>query len=447
MQNQTDKNRGKRPVARAKERRGTMYDRIAEARARRERVLSGSPPDPIETDSKETIASLRGQDAAPPSPAPDPSTKRGIMAPSVVDDPAWTEDEPEEYFSEEISLPKGSPRRGTGLWLVSLTIAAFAVGSVVWLSRPASEMAPTIATAPPEGAGDMLAPDGALAGEATLERTEIAELTTPPEAQEEVSEERPPVPDSAPAAIALADLTPVESPEPQASKAANTPPELPPVTALTVMASEIPQLPVSDRPDLSTRPWAAFRPGDSPRRLASLDQTVSLPVFGPAPLPIPRADVSRPQPRPTRVAETATAETLPDPEPTRISALTDRDLRVVLNAPRTVPDASLSAIIDALEKSGADPDPRRVNITISTSNVRYYHDTDADVALAIAEGIGAQVRDFTNFEPTPPEGLVEIWIAGRAIATNDDRQVTLVDQIAEDLRLLQTNLTRVLRGN
>ena len=124
-----------------------------------------------------------------------------------------------------------------------------------------------------------------------------------------------------------------------------------------------------------------------------------------------------------------------------------RDLRVVLNAPRTVPDASLAAVIEALEQSGAEPDPRRVNLTISTSNVRYYHAADASAATIIADGIGAQLRDFTNFEPSPPEGLVEIWMAGREIEAASTQGNATLDQLAQELRQLQEDLTRALRGN
>ena len=120
---------------------------------------------------------------------------------------------------------------------------------------------------------------------------------------------------------------------------------------------------------------------------------------------------------------------------------------MVLNAPRTVPDTSLAAVIAALAESGADPDPRRVNLTISTSNVRYYHPEDAGAATVIANGIGAQLRDFTDFQPSPPEGLVEIWMAGREIESSGPREGDAFDQIARDLQELQRNLSRILGGN
>ena len=129
------------------------------------------------------------------------------------------------------------------------------------------------------------------------------------------------------------------------------------------------------------------------------------------------------------------------------------NLRVLLNAPRTVSDASLAAVIDALAQSGAQPSPQRVNLTISASNVRFYHPDDAEAAAAIADGIGASLRDFTDFDPRPPAGLVEIWLAGKEIDQGQAGNTTRsaggpLDQFARDLRRLERSLRQALRrGN
>jgi hypothetical protein len=36
------------------------------------------------------------------------------------------------------------------------------------------------------------------------------------------------------------------------------------------------------------------------------------------------------------------------------------------------------------------------------------------VALALAEALGAQARDFTDYRPRPRPGTVEMWLAGGA---------------------------------
>ncbi|MXQ09323.1 hypothetical protein GQ651_15870 [Alphaproteobacteria bacterium GH1-50] len=128
----------------------------------------------------------------------------------------------------------------------------------------------------------------------------------------------------------------------------------------------------------------------------------------------------------------------------------DRDLRVMLNAPRTVSDAELSSVVDALAAGGVQPDARRVNLNISTANVRYFHAEDAEAAAALADGIGATLRDFTDFEPSPPEGLIEVWLAGREVGGSgggSNQSGGALDQIGADLRRLEQGLRRALGGN
>lgn len=45
--------------------------------------------------------------------------------------------------------------------------------------------------------------------------------------------------------------------------------------------------------------------------------------------------------------------------------------------------------------------------------VRFYHTEDAPAATAAAGAIGAAVQDFTGYAPTPPEGLLEVWLSAR----------------------------------
>lgn len=88
--------------------------------------------------------------------------------------------------------------------------------------------------------------------------------------------------------------------------------------------------------------------------------------------------------------------------------------RVVLHVPVSVTDDRLGDVTARLGAAGfTGDDPRRTGLSISESNVRYFHAEDADAAAVLADAIGAQARDFTNFSPAPPKGLIEIWLAGR----------------------------------
>lgn len=87
---------------------------------------------------------------------------------------------------------------------------------------------------------------------------------------------------------------------------------------------------------------------------------------------------------------------------------------VVLNAPSSIGDAELATLVEGLGAEGfVLAEPNRVNLTISESNVRYFHAADAAAAVAVAAELGAKARDFTAFSPAPPAGTIEVWLAGR----------------------------------
>ena len=363
MRNPRDHTKRQRAAVQRSARRGTMYDRIAEAREKREQRLADLENNPDAINNSATIAALRGQ--AAPEPVERQKEDLGTVFVEADETHIAEPDDDWTYVEED------EPRQGNGvLWVASLTIAAIAVGSVLWLSRPAStsadDIAPILADRTVAPAADIDIVDGLVA----------------PSADEPLAQTAEPSDWEAPARVAL------------------TRTAAPSLDAL-------PNESVAEAPEVAT-PW--------------------------------------PKPRPERAFEVADveAETIPTlPVPVA------RDIRVVLNAPRTVPDESLAAVIDALQQSGANPDPRRVNLTISTSNVRYFHSEDAEAAAVIANGIGARLRDFTDFQPAPPEGLVEIWLAGSEIAsasrTRDGERP--LDQFAQDLRQLQRDLRRALGGN
>ena len=75
---------------------------------------------------------------------------------------------------------------------------------------------------------------------------------------------------------------------------------------------------------------------------------------------------------------------------------------------------------------------------------------ECHAAAALADGIGATLRDFTDFEPSPPEGLIEVWLAGREVGGSgggSNQSGGALDQIGADLRRLEQGLRRALGGN
>ena len=146
-----------------------------------------------------------------------------------------------------------------------------------------------------------------------------------------------------------------------------------------------------------------------------------------------------------QVADVLPGET-PPPDLLTPSIVQVRNLRVVLNAPRTVTNGRLTDVVEALNSGGVIPDARRVNLTIRRANVRYFHPEDSEAAEVIASAIGADVRDFTDFEPKPDDALIEVWLSGQEIG-NSGRSDGPLDQLSEDLRRLQRGLRQALSGN
>ncbi len=99
-----------------------------------------------------------------------------------------------------------------------------------------------------------------------------------------------------------------------------------------------------------------------------------------------------------------------DPKPAdagRISA--------ALFAPALVDKDQIAAYHSLLLETGYSvAEPKSVGFAISSDQVRFFYPADAAAARALAEAIGARVRDFTDFRPLPEEGTVEIWMSGKS---------------------------------
>ena len=49
---------------------------------------------------------------------------------------------------------------------------------------------------------------------------------------------------------------------------------------------------------------------------------------------------------------------------------------------------------------------------ISQTQVRFFHPEDREAASKVADAMSARLRSFTNFDPKPPQGTIELWLAG-----------------------------------
>jgi hypothetical protein len=131
-----------------------------------------------------------------------------------------------------------------------------------------------------------------------------------------------------------------------------------------------------------------------------------------------------PSPAPTAAPSSSAPAAAPSPAPaaapsSSAPAAADSVLAIIHYPPNARDAAEVAA--GALGVSGVgEVDQRPVNMTISRSNVRYYHAEDREVAqdvtaiVSLALGEEAVTRDFTDFTPRPSDSLVEIWIAGDA---------------------------------
>lgn len=91
-----------------------------------------------------------------------------------------------------------------------------------------------------------------------------------------------------------------------------------------------------------------------------------------------------------------------------------RDLTLIVRAPSGLSDEAIGAATGALTAGGfAAAGAEPVDFKISETNVRYFSPADQESAAAVAKTLGARLRDFTDYSPRPPEGTIEVWLAGQ----------------------------------
>ena len=108
----------------------------------------------------------------------------------------------------------------------------------------------------------------------------------------------------------------------------------------------------------------------------------------------------------------------------------------VLNAPSTLTEEEINKVAASVRETGMSLDGvNRVKFKISAHQVRFFYSEDATLASAVAQHIGAQARDFTDYRPSPPAGLIEIYLAGKgnSVARKAPRRSKSISE-AERLR-------------
>ena len=93
------------------------------------------------------------------------------------------------------------------------------------------------------------------------------------------------------------------------------------------------------------------------------------------------------------------------------------DVSLVLNVPRAVEDDAMEAQAATLGRTGLTlTNTNRVPFKITQPHVRFYNAEDADVANALADKFGVELRDFSKGRNSGPN-RVEYWMAGTSSAT------------------------------
>jgi hypothetical protein len=83
-------------------------------------------------------------------------------------------------------------------------------------------------------------------------------------------------------------------------------------------------------------------------------------------------------------------------------------------APAALASGEIDNQLAALKSTGFETaNMQRIEITISTAHLRYYTPEDAVAAVALAETLGVEARDFTGQVAGLP-GRIEVWLEGRS---------------------------------
>ncbi|MGI9393693.1 MAG: hypothetical protein ACR2OY_03535, partial [Boseongicola sp.] len=199
-----------------------------------------------------------------------------------------------------------------------------------------------------------------------------------------------------------------------------------------------PQARVIPAPDTIDPPaaagWSSYFGAKSPAQV--IPATVELP---------PLIDVSPPARfvgPPSVLSEVPPARPI-SAEPPAIAVPEISLLDIVLHVPTRARQSDAQELIAAATGAGFEIGTvRPAGFNISRTNIRYFHDSDAASAGALASAINARLRDFTDFRPPPDPGVVEVWLEGRGTPQRGQEDIAERRRIFQDLR---TELRRIFR--
>lgn len=414
---------------------GTFHQRLAAARAEREKVLAArggiaaepqflSGPKPWERPEY-----LRGevrkarQEASPrpimprqpPRPAaPDPVAREVIETATPAPDAAIATAAPVEPADAVVPVvPTRRPRLAQLAGGMALGVIV-GVGMGFWFARaPLSVADPRIAVAAATPATQ--SPDAGL--------TATAQVALP------AADAAPPRPD----APRLSDVVSVSAALPAITGGGPVGPQMAvaPVAVAQSLAQPEPGVPA---------PVVVAAP--APDRLAAAELSQSVPERGfsgsaaplPVSFPVPRKGLPEiaaealpalpgiPEALGLPVSLTLPKAAAPAPGDTPLAAqpipaarlAPPGGIMLVVHAPAALTGAELATASDAVAAAGFGRiEPKAVDLNIKEANVRFFSPEDEPAAARIAVALGAELRDFTGFSPSPPDGTVEVWLAGR----------------------------------
>ncbi|MGI9393836.1 MAG: hypothetical protein ACR2OY_04260 [Boseongicola sp.] len=118
-------------------------------------------------------------------------------------------------------------------------------------------------------------------------------------------------------------------------------------------------------------------------------------------------------------------------------------LDIVLHIPNSARQKDADNLTIAANGAGFEfGSIRPAAFSISQTNVRYFHEDDQIAAQELASAVGARLRDFTDFQPLPEPGVIEVWLEGKGRTTIRREDSTERRGI---LRGLRAELRRVFR--
>lgn len=417
---------------------GTFHQRLAAARAEREKVLAargdtGAEPQFLAGPKPwERPEYLRGElrkvrQEGPPRPfMPRQPRRPSTPAPAARDVAETVASAPDttivvaaQAVPAAITLPALPARRPR---LVQLA-GGMALGIVVGV-----------------GMGFWFARAPLTTADPRIEAAAVTPAAQPPDAG---------VTATAQAALPASDTAPARPDAPQLSSVTSVSAQLPVITgggpvgpqmaaapeavtvSLTLPEAAVPPAPVVIAPPAPARLVAAALPGSAPERGFS-GSVAPLPVSFLVPrsaLPQIAADAPPPPPGIPEAISMPASLTLPEaavpaPGDAPLSAqsvplpvarpASAGDITLVVHAPAALTDAELATASDAFAAAGFGTiEPKAVDLTIKEANVRFFSPRDEPAAARIAAALGARLRDFTSFSPQPPDGTVEVWLSGR----------------------------------